>query len=103
MATCLLLITLSGISGLQAQSKPEPLVTIEDGDLPIILSAPHGGRGGIPGVPVRQGEGVEKFNSKADSGTAELTEQLAEHTVHRCEDYIGDLGCWTVGGSHRHS
>jgi N-formylglutamate amidohydrolase len=45
--------------------------------LPIILSAPHGGRQAIPGVPVRRGAGVAQFATGRDNNTDELTETIA--------------------------
>lgn len=45
--------------------------------LPIILSAPHGGRLAIPGVPVRRGAGVAQFATGRDYNTDELTERVA--------------------------
>lgn len=62
----------------KAQAKLASLVTIESGDLPIILTAPHGGRDAIPNVAERQGEGVDRFNRRSDSNTDILTERLAE-------------------------
>lgn len=53
-------------------------VTFEPGNLPIILTAPHGGREAIQGVPERRGGGVESFRSVRDVRTDRLTEQLAE-------------------------
>jgi hypothetical protein len=44
--------------------------------LPIILSAPHGGRESIPGVPVRRGIGVAQFTTERDGNTAELAEAI---------------------------
>ena len=57
---------------------PDPLVIIEAGDLPIILSAPHGGRRPVPGVVPRKGEDVPQFVARSDSWTDELTEKLAD-------------------------
>lgn len=54
------------------------LISVERGELPIILSAPHGGRESVPGVRIRQGDGVRMFNPRSDSGTNELTRQLAD-------------------------
>jgi N-formylglutamate amidohydrolase len=44
--------------------------------LPIILSAPHGGRQAILGVPVRRGLGVAQFATGRDNNTDELTEAI---------------------------
>lgn len=54
------------------------LVTFESGDLPIILSAPHGGRDSIPGAPERKGVGVDLFRSQMDSNTDKLARALAD-------------------------
>ncbi|TWU49060.1 BPL-N domain-containing protein [Rubripirellula reticaptiva] len=56
----------------------EKLIQQETGELPIILSAPHGGRQPIPGVHPRQGVGVKAFNSIPDLATDRLTETLAD-------------------------
>jgi N-formylglutamate amidohydrolase len=47
------------------------------GGLPLILSAPHGGREPIPGVALRRGVGVAQFTTGRDSNTDELAELLA--------------------------
>ena len=62
----------------KSAAKPQPLVTSLAGDLPIILSAPHGGRNAVPDVPVRVGKGVEKFVADSDTDTDRLTEELAD-------------------------
>lgn len=61
----------------QAQS-PSSLVTVEPGDLPISLTAPHGGRTAIPDVPIRNGTGARQFNPRTDANTDRLTEKLAD-------------------------
>lgn len=55
-----------------------PLVTLQSGGMPLILAAPHGGRDGVPGVPVRQGKGVDRFQPKSDTNTDRLVELLAD-------------------------
>jgi N-formylglutamate amidohydrolase len=45
--------------------------------LPIILSAPHGGRQSIPGVRARSGAGVIQFATGRDNNTDELAEKIA--------------------------
>lgn len=77
VVACGLTLASLGCPHAVAQSKPNSLVTIEAGELPIILSAPHGGRDAIPGVPVRRGKGVKLFNPRSDFNTDQLTEKLA--------------------------
>ena len=57
------------------------MLTVWAGMLPIILSAPHGGRQSIPGVAVRRGAGVTQFATGRDNNTDELAE----------------INCYTVG------
>lgn len=75
----LVLIALNCHAPCSAQEKVEPrrLLTVWAGMLPIVLSAPHGGRETIPGVAVRRGIGVAQFVTERDSNTAELTEKIA--------------------------
>jgi N-formylglutamate amidohydrolase len=77
VALCLLFASLGSRSA-AAQQEAVKLVTIESGDLPIVLSAPHGGREAIPGVRARKGEGVDLFNPRSDSFTNQLTVKLAD-------------------------
>jgi len=53
-------------------------VTSETGDLPVILSAPHGGRAAIPDVPPRSGDGIRLFRTVRDTNTDRLAEDLAD-------------------------
>ena len=53
------------------------MVSIANGQLPIILSAPHGGQEAIPGISQRRGTGVERFNVGRDTRTDELAELVA--------------------------
>ena len=53
------------------------LILVRPGTIPIIVSAPHGGRDWIPGVPERKGDGIAKFTTVRDENTAELAEKLA--------------------------
>ncbi len=56
--------------------KPEDFVTVQKGTLPIIISAPHGGRKKVPNVPERVGTGLTNFQTVRDENTAELVEKL---------------------------
>ena len=55
-----------------------PLVFVRAGDIPIVLSAPHGGRRAIPDVPERKADGEKQFVTTRDDNTAELTMKLAD-------------------------
>ncbi len=59
--------------------KPADYVTVQKGTLPIIISAPHGGRKMVPDVPERVGTGLTNFHTVRDENTAELTEALVAH------------------------
>lgn len=67
--------------------EPSQLVYKHAGALPIILSAPHGGKLEIPGVPVRTGEGqvkaAGKFVASRDTGTEELAHAVSEAIERR--------------------
>jgi N-formylglutamate amidohydrolase len=60
----------------QDSSSADRLLTVWAGSLPIILSAPHGGRQAIPGIPSRRGIGVAQFTVERDGNTAELAEAV---------------------------
>jgi len=70
-----LVLSLSAIA--EAQPDVKEYVTVIPGDLPIILSAPHGGRTEVPGVPPRRGDGVPDFVTERDTNTLEVTLALA--------------------------
>lgn len=73
------LVSLLSLAALDAQAQsPQHLVTVEAGDLPIILTAPHGGRGSIVGVEERGGKGIARFRNTSDVFTDQLTEKLAD-------------------------
>jgi N-formylglutamate amidohydrolase len=59
------------------------LLTLWAGGLPIILSAPHGGRESIPGAAPRRGIGVAQFTTERDNNTAELAELVAGKIAER--------------------
>ncbi len=56
---------------------PDNFIVVEYGMLPIILSAPHGGREAIPGVAARRGVGIPQFTTGRDHNTAELAASIA--------------------------
>lgn len=77
----LLLVALVGLapafSGAPDSPKPEDFILIQKGTLPIIISAPHGGRKKVPSVPERLGRGLTNFQTVLDANTAEITEVFA--------------------------
>ena len=78
MSRCLFLLTLF-VSPLAADEKPRiqaDLLTTQKGDLPIIISAPHGGRKPIPDCPERKGKGMPMFVVVNDMNTDELAKRV---------------------------
>lgn len=71
----LILIALAPLST-RADDKPTPLITIQPGNLPIILSSPHGGRTEIPNAKPREASATAVI--VRDDNTAELTLALAD-------------------------
>lgn len=65
----------------------EVLVEVRRGDLPVILSAPHGGTLQIEGVAPREGRGMKTgpsgFFTGRDGGTTELASELADAIEQR--------------------
>jgi N-formylglutamate amidohydrolase len=57
-------------------AKPDDFVTVQKGTLPIIISAPHGGKTKVPDVPERVGKGLTNFYTMRDEHTIELTEKF---------------------------
>ncbi len=80
----LLLLSIAVTSRAQAPMKPVAAgdyIVSQRGELPIILSAPHGGTKKLPGVPERKGVGIPKggagFSIAFDSNTDLLLLELA--------------------------
>ncbi len=71
------LLLLGSAAVLSAEGPAAELMTVKVGTLPIILTAPHDGTLAVPGVPARKGEGVAKFVTARDTGSAALAERLA--------------------------
>lgn len=74
---------LSAQEAATTQAPPDgPLVAIQEGTLPVILSAPHGGTLKIPNTDPRRGEGLDKgargFFTGRDTGTEELCLEVAK-------------------------
>jgi len=81
--------------------EPNDLLGIERGDLPIAISAPHGGTRAIPGSTPRVGEGLERrpggFVVARDGGTEELAGLVADAIGRR----VGARPWLVVNRAHR--
>ena len=86
LSAILFLQSAATVFGQEKSTEPVPpvnkLVLAETGDLPIILSAPHGGTGEVPGVSERKGVGLPSgpsgFFTGRDGGTEELALEVAD-------------------------
>ena len=72
-----LTLSLLFIAATQSPAADSPLVTVECGTCPILLTTPHGGGQPVPNVEPRQGAGVSQFTILRDSRTDGLTERIA--------------------------
>ena len=65
---------------LQTVRADEELVRVQPGELPIIISAPHGGRLDVPDVDLRTGRGLvagpSGYVMSRDTGTEELADEV---------------------------
>lgn len=81
--------------------EPVRFVRTQAGELPIILSAPHGGKLDVPDVDVRKGEGLKTGGSgfvvSRDTGTEELAQQVATTIEKR----FGKKPYFVIARSHR--
>lgn len=71
----------SSLCSAEVNTETNPFVVIQDGELPLLISAPHGGSKDVPGVPARTGEtDVDKnprFVITRDVGTDELAQLVS--------------------------
>ena len=76
-------------------------ISVQKGDLPIIISAPHGGVMTIPGVPERKGEGMKKGGAGFFAGRDENTELLAAAIARGLEARLGKKPFFVIAKAHR--
>lgn len=77
------------------------LVTVQQGALPIILSAPHGGTEDVPGVSPRKGEGLPTGGSGFFAGRDGNTEELAAAISDAVEKAMGKKPYLVAAKFHR--
>ncbi|MCX7887959.1 MAG: N-formylglutamate amidohydrolase [Verrucomicrobiae bacterium] len=72
---------LAALLPLLATAAQTELIALQEGQLPVILSAPHGGKDDIPGAKPRTGEGLKKgssgFSIVRDVDTDLLTTEIS--------------------------
>ena len=73
----LILLLICGAASAVFAAEPEDLIIARTGNLPILLTVPHGGLEAIPGVPVRS-----RGTTGTDTYTIELAEAVAKHLQH---------------------
>ena len=76
-------------------------ISVQKGDLPIILSAPHGGTLAIPGVPERKGEGMKTGPSGFFAARDGNTELLAPAIAAAIAKRLGKKPFFVVAKTHR--
>jgi N-formylglutamate amidohydrolase len=83
------------------QADRSDLVIFQQGDLPIVISAPHGGTLRFPGVEARKGEGLKGggagFRALRDGGTEELALEVARQLAAR----MNGKPSFTISRVHR--
>src|SRR5262245_37427517 len=84
-----------------AAEEPSRFVLTQAGELPIILSAPHGGALDVPDVPARKGDGLEKGPSGYFTGRDVGTEELAQQVAASIEKQFGKKPYFVIARSHR--
>lgn len=67
-------------TALRVSSEMNELVEVRRGNLPVIISAPHGGHLGIDKAPLRTGkaEGIKQFATVRDGGTDQLAKSVSQ-------------------------
>src|SRR5579884_4228768 len=95
------LLTLTLLPGARAQEVKGDLVATQEGELPVILSAPHGGLRPIPGVPERKGDGLAKGPSGFFTGRDTGTEELALQIARAIEAKMGKKPYYVIARFHR--
>lgn len=90
----------------QVESAPVKLdlaacIRVQRGQIPIIISAPHGGTREIPAVEPRKGEGMEKGASGFFTGRDVGTEQLALAVAAEVKKKFGGEPWYVISRVHR--
>jgi N-formylglutamate amidohydrolase len=79
----------------------DELLQIHLGDLPLVISAPHGGTKAIPEVPPRKGEGLKTGPSGFFTGRDGGTEELALAVARELDERLPGSPSWVISSVHR--
>jgi N-formylglutamate amidohydrolase len=79
----------------------EDLLIVRDGDLPILITAPHGGKLDLKDVPVRTGDGLKKGPSGFFAGRDTGTEELALRVVELLDEKLPGSPSCVISRVHR--
>lgn len=82
-------------------SASDEFLRVQQGTLPIVISAPHGGSLSIPGVEVRKGEGLAKGSSGFFTGRDTGTEELAIEVARQLELRLDAKPSFVISRVHR--
>lgn len=98
----LVLLTASGFAFAHAQTyATNEFLHVQRGELPVIITAPHGGSLAIPGVPKRLGPEGERTSGKFVTGQDVQTFELATATAKRIEAITGKKPYLVASKAHR--
>ncbi|XZE46081.1 hypothetical protein SH467x_001349 [Pirellulaceae bacterium SH467] len=79
----------------------EKLVLVGEGTIPILISAPHGGTLGVPGVAPREGKGLQTGPSGFFVGRDGGTQELAMEVVDAIAEEFGEKPYFVISATHR--
>ncbi|MFN5469369.1 MAG: hypothetical protein ACK5ZC_09405 [Pirellulaceae bacterium] len=77
------------------------MLRLSEGDLPCMISAPHGGRQVVPGVAPRTGTGLPKGASGFFAGRDSSTEELALQVVDCLQERLQAKPFHVISSVHR--
>jgi N-formylglutamate amidohydrolase len=77
------------------------MLRLSEGDLPCMISAPHGGRQVVPGVAPRTGDGMAKGASGFFAGRDSFTEELALQVIDCLEERLQAKPFQVISSVHR--
>ncbi len=100
IASLVFAVLLTASASAQSHATNE-FLHVQRGELPIIITAPHGGSLAIPGVPKRLGPEVERTSGKFVTGQDVRTFELATETAKRVAELTGKKPYLVASKAHR--